>query len=187
MQPADDSRFFKLRGKTWIAMSKIDRERMIEQCFQFWRERGFPYDQLTPDQMASDFGGVLRTNTSHLWTKEGLAASTAGLRLANSFHPEMWSVRCKRAHSPAERFYCDISLRRVLRRALTIWPGLYSINPTNLRSMLRTFSKTTRVSNFRPVVAKAVIERYFEKRGISILPDATSTSQLTQIKGFSLG
>jgi len=29
--------------------------------------------------------------------------------------------------------------------------------------MLRTFSKTTRVSNFRPVIAKAVIERYSRK------------------------
>jgi tRNA1(Val) A37 N6-methylase TrmN6 len=34
--------------------------------------------------------------------------------------------------------------------------------------MLRTFSKTTRVSNFRPVVAKAVIERYSED-GESVL------------------
>jgi tRNA1(Val) A37 N6-methylase TrmN6 len=34
--------------------------------------------------------------------------------------------------------------------------------------MLRTFSKTTRVSNFRPVVAKAVIERY-SKNGESVL------------------
>src|ERR1700741_2392969 len=135
MQIAGDSRVFKLRGKTWIEMSRIKRERTIEQCFQFWRQRGFPYDQLTPSQMAADFSGVLRTNTSSLWTPEGLASSTAGLRLANSFHREMWSVRCKGAHSPAERFYCDVALRRILRKALTIWPELYSVNPTNLRSM----------------------------------------------------
>jgi hypothetical protein len=118
--------------------------------------------------MIADLAGVLRTNTSGVWTNKGLAASTAGLRLANSFHPEMWSVRCKQAHSPSERFYCDIALRRVLRRALTIWPDRYSVNPTNSRSMLRTFSKTTRVSNFRPVIAKSVIERY-SRDGESVL------------------
>jgi hypothetical protein len=57
----------------------------------------------------------------------------------------MWAVRCRDAYAPLQRFESDLSLRRVLRHALTIWPERFSVNATNLRSMLRTFSSLVKV------------------------------------------
>jgi SAM-dependent methyltransferase len=78
------------------------------------------------------------------------------LRMASFFHPNMWRVRVGRAHSPQERFSDDAALRAMLRKALTIWPDFQSVNACNLRGMLRTYSNTTRVSNFRPSAARAI-------------------------------
>src|SRR5258708_3770947 len=127
-----------------------------------------PYDFLGDREMRKELVGVIRTDASATWEGVTVRGSTAGLRLVNFFHPIMWAVRCRDAYAPLQRFESDLSLRRVLRHALTIWPERFSVNATNLRSMLRTFSKTTRVSNFRPTLAKAIIER-FSKPGQRVL------------------
>lgn len=154
----------KLLGRHWQALSETIQERLLDECFWYWRSRGFPYDWLGDAEMRKDFVGLSHTDTTTAWEGSAVQGSTAGLRLANFFHPTMWGVRCRDAYAPLDRFECDRSLRRVLRHALTIWPDRFSVNATNLRSMLRTFSKTTRVSNFRPTLAKAVIERFSSPR-----------------------
>ena len=150
----------KLLGRPWQANAESVREQLLDDCFAYWRSRGFPYDFLGDAEMRKELVGVIRTDARAGWEGMTVQGSTAGLRLANFFHPVMWAVRCRDAYAPTQRFECDRSLRRVLHHALTIWPDRFSVNATNLRSMLRTFSKTTRVSNFRPTLAKAIIERF---------------------------
>jgi hypothetical protein len=152
----------RLRGRDWQALPDSSRERVLEGCFSYWRSHGFPYDRVDDENIRQDVLGLSRSNSSRIWNVAGLYGSTAGLRSVNFFHPLMWSVRSRGAYAPIDRFQCDLSLRRILRRALNIWPDKFSVNATNLRSMLRTFSRTTRVSNFRPTIAKAIIERFSE-------------------------
>jgi SAM-dependent methyltransferase len=150
----------KLRGRAWGLLSEKAQEVLVEECFLYWRDRGFPYDSFNEAAMLKELLGLNRAESSPGWNNGNIEGSTAGLRVANFFHPGMWSVRCRDAYAPMQRFNCDRSLRRVIRHALKIWPDLYSVNATNLRSMLRTFSKTTRVSNFRPTIAKEIIRRF---------------------------
>jgi tRNA1(Val) A37 N6-methylase TrmN6 len=51
-------------------------------------------------------------------------------------------------------------LRSAIRRAFSIWPNRYSANASCLRRILKTFPSTASVSNFKPVVAKAIIASY---------------------------
>lgn len=150
----------RLRGRDWQALPPTSRERVLETCFSYWRSHGFPYDQVNDESIRQDMLGLSRSNSGRIWGQTSLYGSTAGLRSVNFFHPLMWSVRSRNAYSPIDRFQCDHSLRRILRHALKIWPDKFSVNATNLRSMLRTFSRTTRVSNFRPTLAKAIIEQF---------------------------
>ncbi len=150
----------KLLGRHWQSNAESVREQLLSECFVYWRRRGFPYDFLGDIEMRKELVGVIRTDARTSWEGVTVQGSTAGLRLVNFFHPIMWAVRCRDAYAPLQRFESDLSLPRVLRHALTIWPDRFSVNATNLRSMLRTFSKTTRVSNFRPTLAKAIIERF---------------------------
>jgi SAM-dependent methyltransferase len=78
----------------------------------------------------------------------------------NSFHPQMWHVRCTKYHSPFETFSDDGALGRAIRKALLIWPDRYGANGSSLRRMLRSFSNTVAVSNFRPTAAMGILHRY---------------------------
>jgi SAM-dependent methyltransferase len=80
----------------------------------------------------------------------------------------MWSVPVRDAFSPIERFEDDPALRRVLRQSLEVWPTRFSVNASNLRRMLTSFSHTTRVSNFRPTAAKLLYE-IFSAPGDAVL------------------
>jgi DNA modification methylase len=61
-----------------------------------------------------------------------------------------------------EVFLDDDLLREAIERAWIIWPDRFGANPSNLRRMLKTFPHTAAVSNFRPTLARAIIERYSE-------------------------
>lgn len=157
---ASEVSILELLGRDWQALPEFRRDLVIETCFQYWRARGFPFDQLDDTLIGQELRGLARAQTSRAWERLSVRGSTVGLRLANFFHPAMWSVRCRDAYCPQDRFNCDRTLRRMLRHALTIWPNKRAVNCTNLRAMLRTFSRTTRVSNFRPTIAKAIVERF---------------------------
>lgn len=149
-----------LRGRDWKALSLADQERALDSCFRYWRQRGFPYYRLTEAQMRRDYERLVAADPRCLVIGTEIQMSMVGVRLANHFHPQMWSVRIAGARSPMERFSDDSSLRRVLRRALSVWPDLRAVNECNLRRMLKTFSNTAGVSNFRPTAAKTIYATY---------------------------
>lgn len=157
-----DERLWTLRGRDWRRLSVRARESVLDDCVALWRRRGFPHFELTRDEIAREFELLCNTSVSRVLHDSTLRMNTTALRLASSFHPNMWRVKVGRAHSPMERFADDAALRAMLRKALTIWPDIQSVNPRNLRGMLRTFSNTARVSNFRPSAAKAIYETLSE-------------------------
>jgi SAM-dependent methyltransferase len=72
----------------------------------------------------------------------------------------MWRVKVH-GISPVERFEDDDVLRRVLRKACRFWPDRRAWNAQCLRSMMRVHHRL-RISNFRPLAAKAVIRQLSE-------------------------
>lgn len=150
----------ELRGRDWLALPEKERKLLLDRCFQYWRRRGFPHYRLSLKQMDIEYRRVANYRAQEVAPGTLIQGSMTGLGLANAFHPAMWSVPVGRAHTPMERFQSDIHLRRLLERALRVWPNRFSVNASNLRRMLSTFSNTMRVSNFRPVAAKALYERF---------------------------
>ena len=59
----------------------------------------------------------------------------------------------------------DARLAGAIRRALTIWPDRFGANSSSLGHILKSFSNTVGVSNFRPTVAAALIQRYTPSGG----------------------
>jgi SAM-dependent methyltransferase len=127
---------------------------------RYWQARGFPYFQLESSEKSNEYRRLVDVDSKGILLETEIQMSTVGLRLANAFHPQMWGVRVGVCRSPMECFNNENALRRSLRKALQIWPHRYSVNENNLRRMLKTFSKTAGVSNFRPTVAKAIYEKY---------------------------
>ena len=132
------------------------RERVLNDCVSLWRRHGFPHFDLSSDDIAHEFDLLCATPATAVVHGSTVRMNMTAIRMASYFHPNMWRVRVGRAHSPHERFNDDTALRAMLRKALTIWPDFRSVNACNLRSMLRTYSNTARVSNFRPTAARAI-------------------------------
>lgn len=111
-------------------------------------------------QIRSELERLDRLKGSHVLQGNHIRGSNIAVTLASSFHPQMWSVPVSRYMSPMDCFQDDERLRKVIRRAFALWPDRHGANAGTLRIMLKTFSNCAAVSNFRPVVAKAVIQTY---------------------------
>jgi SAM-dependent methyltransferase len=150
----------ELRGRDWAGLPLRRRRALVQRAFRYWRSRGFPYFQLSERQIRSEFRHLKTIEPSAAFRNGGLHGSIAGLRIANSFQPQMWSVRVSRYRSPMDVFQDDTLLRQALMRAWSIWPDRFGVNASCLRRMLKTFPGTASVSNFRPTLVRAVVDRF---------------------------
>jgi hypothetical protein len=155
-----EATILNVRGADWARMPQTQRERIVEIGFRYWRARGFPHYHLSQDAMRNQFMCLLRYDTSRTFIGSEVRGASTGLSLANHFHPQMWSVAMPGMRSPVERFSDDETLRKVIRKALRVFPERRALNDSNLRRILQTYSHTARVSNFRATAAKAIYARY---------------------------
>ena len=159
---------FTLRGADWLRLAPQARSSVVERAFEYWRERGFPHYRLDPAEISQEMSTLLRKDAWSVFNGKDLRSSNAGLRLANSFQPRMWSARVNRYLSPMQVFEDDELLRKAIKRSLTIWPDRFGANASCLRRMLKTFPGAASVSNYRPMVAKAIMSRYCPKSGVIV-------------------
>jgi len=157
-----------LKGREWAASSVRKRNALVSAAFAYWRERGFPYYQLSEAELLSEFHRLQNQSMTSAFRDHCALGSCVGLRIANNFQPTMWSVRVSRYRSPMDVFLDDDLLQRAIERAWRIWPNRPGANSSNLRRILKTFPHTAAVSNFRPTLARAVVQR-FSKSGSTVL------------------
>jgi DNA methylase len=82
--------------------------------------------------------------------------------LAWHYHPLAWTVRCGNRKTPVELFSDDLSFLRAIERRTKLG---HAFSDGGLRKILRTFSSTQSVSNFRPSAAAAVYHRFLSESG----------------------
>lgn len=164
-----ESDVLKIKGKQWKSLDKQTQNKLIDLCVAYWRTRGFPYYSLNNTEIIREYQQLMAVHGNSMFLEDEIQRSMVGLRLANLFHPQMWSVQVKGSgYSPMGRFLDDEVLPELIRRAFNVWPDRYGANASNLRGILKTYSNTAGVSNFRPTVAKAIYER-FSQDGDSVL------------------
>lgn len=141
-------------GRELAAMSSRERRLWIDRAFLYWRSRGFPFPSVSPTVARQEIDrlGCVSARDLHRTLQY---PSTVGLRLANSFHPQMWSARV-RGRSPIEVFENDELLRRCLAKAIGFWPDRRCWNERSVRIVV-SIQNRARVANFRPTVARALM------------------------------
>ena len=149
-----------VKGSDWLIWPKPRQRRFVLAAVRHWRAKGFPYYRLTDSEIDREVAGLVVAHCDSLLRGTTIISSTTGLRLANFFHPQMWHVRCTKYCSPYDTFQDDAKLAAAIERALTIWPDRCGAGASCLRRILKSFSNTVGVSNFRPSAAKALISRY---------------------------
>lgn len=150
-----------LSKKDWEHLSEDELDALAVEIFNFYRERGFPYYELSQEQRELEFTKLhnyFSLNSSRLIdTENRIGMSMHGLALAWSYFPHSWDVKVGKMKTPFEVFHDDkvflAAIRKRFRR------GTY-FSDSGIRKSLRTHSGAQGVSNFRPSAAAAIYARY---------------------------
>ena len=152
-------------GRDLLSMKPQCREAWINKALKYWRKRGFPYVNLLEGEIEREFRLIQNTPVREIMSAGMIRPTTIGLRLANSFHPQIWHVRSQGHRlAPYEHFHDDVCLRKLLGKAPRFWPNRRCWNAQCLRSLLRMYCGG-RVANFRPMAARAIIESHSPEGG----------------------
>lgn len=131
--------------------------------FEHYRREGFPVYSLKRDQRRQELLDLLVADHAGIIDKQGRIKQTMhGLALAWHYHPLAWTVRCGNRKTPVELFCDDRLFMQAIERRTKLGNAF---SESGLRKILRSFSSTQSVSNFRPTAAAAVYHRLLRERG----------------------
>ena len=150
-------------GRDILSLRPRSREKWVKRAFHFWRAHGFPFPRVDDGMIESDFSALSRVRTSDVIVGQVAQVNTVGLRLANAFHPQMWQIPCH-GQSCVDSFDNDDVLVKAIRKAYRFYPNRRCWNAQCIRSLMR-FVHRSRVSNFRPSIARAIYDRYSSPEG----------------------
>jgi hypothetical protein len=131
--------------------------------FEHHRREGFPVYSLKRDEKRQELLELLVADHAGIIDKQGRIKQTVhALALAWHYQPLAWTVRCGNRKTPIEVFTDDQSFLKAIERRTKLGNAF---SDGGLRKILRTFSSTQSVSNFRPTAAAAVYHRLLPKEG----------------------
>ncbi len=154
-----------LSKSDWENLSDEELDAFAVVIFNFYRNRGFPYYELTDDEKVKEFSKLktfFLANSHRLIADGNVGMSMHGLALAWSYFPHAWDVKVGKMKTPLEVFNDDkvflAAIRKRFRR------GTY-FSDSGIRKALRTHSGAQGVSNFRPTASASIYHRYLDGVG----------------------
>jgi hypothetical protein len=131
--------------------------------FEHYRREGFPVYSLKRDEKRKELLDLFIADHAGIIDAKGRIKQTMhGLSLAWHYHPLAWTVRCGKRKTPVELFSNDLLFLGAIERRTKLGNAF---SDSGLRKILRSFSSTQSVSNFRPTAAAAVYHRLLPIRG----------------------
>lgn len=151
------------KAKEWPELSLADKDVYLQDVLAFWQNKGFPYQQ--PD--ISEIAALTHLQWSHAVKDSAIGVRVAGQATCQSFQPHLWDV-CNVSAKESPKTLFDTKLSDVLRYLLE--QGQIP-NAGNLRAALRYY-RYSGVYNFRPAIAKVLIDRFGKRNGVVYDPCA---------------
>jgi len=134
-----------------------------QEDFDHHRLEGFPVYSLTRDEKRRELLDLLIADHATLIDQNGnIKQRMEGLALAWHYHPYAWNVRCGNRKTPLELFRDDQLFLKAIEKRTKMG---HAPTASGMRKMLRSFSGTQSVSNFRPTAAAAIYRRLLPERG----------------------
>jgi hypothetical protein len=144
-------------------------EELLQQVHDDWKEKGFPYYPKDADWRNNIFNQLVNFKRDTLVDRRTkvIGQSAHGLNLAWSFMEHAWGIKCGKMHTPMDIWNDEEHLKKGLNKILsgtffTKKPA-HKITESDMRSMLRRYSGTQMVSNFRPTAAAALYDIFVDK------------------------
>ena len=144
-------------------------DQLIDSVYDELKSRGFPHYPTDYNWRKKEFAKLLRFDRSTLFKPKHkrVGASSHGLGLAWSYMQHHWGIKCGTMKTPLEIWNDEKHLKIGIRKLLegTFWEqqDYHNITDSTLRSLLRRYSGTQAVSNFRPTAAALMYDKFLEK------------------------
>jgi hypothetical protein len=143
----------------WKNYSEEDKERFADAVFEYYRASGFPYFPSDHEFRKNELEKFTDFPYMKLLDGKNIGQSMHGLSFCWSYMPHAYSVRCNDMRTPFETYNDDELFKQVIRRRMKMGD---TVTPNGIRKMLKIFTGTQCVSNFRPTAA-AVFYNMFGK------------------------
>lgn len=166
-------------------LNTTEREDALEEVFNHYRNEndGFPYEKHTDIELINSYNKLVNKNPEEIIvdidkTDKSIILSNSGslgLDICRNFSwNKFWKASNESKMSIEDIFYDDILFRNVLKNRMG-WcltnegkdknndnprPYMFSITDTEIRSGIRNSGYGYGVSNFRPIIAKFIYNRY---------------------------
>lgn len=144
---------------------------IIENAFNYYRESGFPFVNMTNHELLLDFKKLLNnypkiTKRFNFLGEKFYSVGTglAGIEFCKHFVPHQYKVKINgSAGSPYDAYLDDRYLKKAIEMSIQ-YTG--SIDDKKLRSYLSRVSWHQFATNFRPLAAKAIYTKYAKNNSI---------------------
>ena len=142
----------------WSNFTPVQMLDFEQSIFNYYKTKGFPYFDLSPEERQKIFNKLINFNSSSL-SKENniLSQNMLGLNLANYYMPHIWETRSGKFLTPIEVFTDDDKFRAAIKKRIKLGDN---ISDAGIRKILSMFSGAHKVSNFRPTIAKYIYDNY---------------------------
>ena len=144
-------------------------ENILQEIHDDWKSKGFPYypkDEVWRNYIYQQLISFKRDTLVDRRNKI-IGQSAHGLNLAWSFMEHAWGIKCGKMRTPIEIWNDEEHLKKGLNKILSgtffKQKSAHNITESDMRSMLRRYSETQMVSNFRPTAAAALYDIFVDK------------------------
>ena len=147
----------------------MSNENLINEVHDYWKEKGFPKYPTDRKWRDNVFQQLVSFKRELIVDRQRniIGQSPHGLSLAWSYMEHAWGIKCGKMKTPMEIWEDEKHLKKGIEKILTgtffQQKNYHNITESDMRSMLRRYSGTQMVSNFRPTAAAALYDIFVEK------------------------
>ena len=169
-----------------VVTDEAELEKNIQEVYDFWQTKGFPYYSTDETWRKQKMSKLRAVDCKNLLTQDNvIKPHQEGLSLAWSYMPHSFGIRCGKMRTPMEIYESEEHFKKGIRKLLTgsffgkqsvdtLMPiasnldgEITEISPESkhksesvMRSLLRRYTGTQCVSNFRPTAAACLYSHF---------------------------
>lgn len=148
--------------KEWNLFSKNEMEQYEKNVFEYYRKNGFPFFSTDTKFRTSELNKLFSYDFSNVidYDNKIIKQTMHGLSFSWSFMPHSWSIVCNELKTPIDVFNNDNEFKKVIKKRISFGDN---ISDNGIRKMLKLYSGTQSVSNFRPTAAAGIYHVFCKK------------------------
>ena len=150
-----------INKKKWNTFSQEELDQFKQKVFEYYRGIGFPYYSTDNEYRKKELNKLLKYDISKIYNEyldTGIVSQTMhGLAFCWSFMPHSFAVECNNMRSPLNTFLDDNLFKQVIHKRVKFGDN---ISDSGIRKMMKLFTGTQGVSNFRPTSAAVIYRKY---------------------------